>query len=188
MVRTADPLVDAAAHTGRVADDDVKPALRPLVWLVAAAWLPVRAAGRLGGRFLLWYDRTTTRASRALLRWLRALGRAIARIARPLAGMFSWLAHAARRARRWLVLQVFTPVSRMLSAVARPVVRRAAPAVAAADRAVRRLVIRLAPLARALGDRLAALGGVVARITRPVTAAARRFAGAVRRRVPGPGP
>ncbi len=133
------------------ATEDVRPVLRPLVWLAAVLLLPFRSAGRAIDRFLEVYERGADAAGRAVARAARAVARTVVRLLGP-------LGRALRRALRpvwrvlrtvwdraglWLLLLLLRPMSRF----ARRCARALRPAV----------------------DRVVAWGKALARLTEPVT-------------------
>lgn len=160
-------------------DDDVPRAAKPLVWLLASLWLPVRAAGRLVTGVLAAYLGLIETTERLLGRLWSLLRRAIARFSRPVAVLLHWIGRRLDTLRWWLTARVFAPLGRGLTAAGRILAGWAAPPVRAADRGVRRLARRLTPIARALVGRLDALGATISKLLRPVTDAARRLARAV---------
>ena len=145
--------VNAAAPGGPALADgapDVPLLLRPFVWLLALAVLPLRAAGRAGERFLEGYERGADAAGRAVLRGCRAVGRALVRVLGPLGRWLhrllspAWrlLVRAWDRTQVWLMTVLFRPLGQL----SRWVLGRFRPAVERALGWGRAVVSRLEPV------------------------------------------
>jgi len=99
--------------------------LRPLVWLTAVLWLPVRLGLRGAERFLEAYDDGANAAWRGVVRGARALGRWCVRVLGPigravkraLVPLWRIVRRAYDRVGLWVLLRMLKPVRRARLAV-----------------------------------------------------------------------
>ena len=152
------------------ATSQVPRAVRPLVWLLAALWLPLRVAGSATGRGLEAYDRGTDAVGRAVARAARAVGRGLLRLVRLLgplgralraavAPVLRVLRRAWDRLGLWVLLRLLRPVGRFF----RRLLTRAQPLIERATAVLRAVTARLEPVERALGVVVVALDGATDR-------------------------
>lgn len=171
--------------------EGVPRALRPLVWLTAVLWLPVRLGLRGGERVLEAYDDGANAAWRAVVRAAKALGRAFVRVFGPLGrAVKRALVPLWRLVRRlwdrlglWVLLRMLKPLRRgfaWLLESLRPLAVRARRAMAA-------LVDRLEPVwdrvlawTGAVDDAVTRLGRRIGRALAPVGRAVRALSRSTR--------
>ena len=177
------------ASTDTAAPRRVPRAMAPLVWLVAAVWLALRAAGNGIGWVIEKYveltfaaGRACARAGRAVIRALGPLGRAILRVLTPV-----W--RLLRRIWDWLGFRLFLYLIRPLGKYARWLLAHVQPVVERLTLWAKRVAARAEPLLRVLRSWARAVARAAARLRRwwrrawaPVGRAARRVRDEIGRR------
>lgn len=153
---------------------------RPFVYVAAAGWLTLRAAGRLISRLFAGYLRITDLAGAAAGRSLRAVARVVVQAVGPLSGVGA----AILRGWAWLVSRVLQPASQWVRRLIERVVNHCAPAASAAHRGVQLIERRTRRLRRGVRTAVTAAASQLRRVAGPparaVVAGARRLRSAVR--------
>jgi hypothetical protein len=158
-----------------LAESALHPAARPMVWVAAAVWLPLRAAWRLLVRALAGYASWADRVGAMIAKGVRAVARALRELG-PVALVMRIAARAWGHLKKWIVLSLLHPVGHALQHVAAWAGRRFAPVVRATGRAARQLVRRTAPLRRRLAAAVRRADAFAARLLTPPIRLVRRFA------------
>ena len=166
----------------REPEGNVTPLLRPLVWVAAIGWLVLRAAGNGIANFLLGYHRVTETVEAAGGRLLRAVGRAILWVGRPLARPIAATTRFFSQVKAWVTTHVLHPVGERATRLSAALMTRTTPAIRACDRAAAAVGRRLAPFGRAVARTVTGIRAAAMPFFRAAAGALRSAADAVRSR------